>query len=295
MKNSTYLIAGMLSVGLLVSCNQKSGTMEKTQTLDTPQKEVTEEPNVLASTEKENNIAITGYVDVPPENRAAISPYYGGFVTRIGVLEGQQVKKGETLFRLENPDYIKVQQEYLESKEQLEYLKADYERQKQLATEKIASTKNFKKAEMDFNVVQSKYNALKEQIRLMGLSIPSIEAGKLFSTISIKAPIAGNITAVNISKSVYADAKEVAVELVNLDHIHLELEVFEKDALRIQEGQMINFRIPESGSKVYKGEVHLVGKTIDPQKRTVKVHGHIEDKIEGLIPGMFVEAEIVLP
>ncbi|GAB4241572.1 MAG: efflux RND transporter periplasmic adaptor subunit [Ekhidna sp.] len=291
MKNQTYIYSTFLAAILLFGCSktstEESPTSANAGIVEEPISQIIEEVN-----DEEVTISITGYIDVPPENRAAISPYYGGFVKNIKVLPGQTVKRGETLFTLENPDYLKVQQDYLESKEQLDYLKADYERQKQLADEKITSTKNFKKAESDYKVMLARYQSLKEQLKLMELSVEEIESGRLFSSISIKAPISGSITTVNITKSAFADAKEVAVEIVNLEHIHLELEVFEKDALLIKEGQQISFKIPETGSQVYQGKVHLVGKSIDPKKRTIRVHGHIEEEIEGLIPGMFVEAMI---
>jgi cobalt-zinc-cadmium efflux system membrane fusion protein len=142
-------------------------------------------------------------------------------------------------------------------------------------------------------VTLAKCKDLKEQIQLMGISMDDLENGKLINTISVRSPIGGNVTHVNITKSGFVDAREVAVELVNTDHIHLELEVFEKDAMLIREGQSIHFRIPELSNRNYHGEVYLVTKAIDLEKRTVMVHGHIANEDEvNFIPGMFVEAEI---
>jgi cobalt-zinc-cadmium efflux system membrane fusion protein len=243
-----------------------------------------------------NFISVRGYVDVPPEQRVSVSPFYGGYVKEIKVLPGTRVDKGEVLFTMENPLYIQLQEQYLEAKEQLEYLKEDYERQKVLSTEEIVSRKNYKKAESDYKVMTAKTNGLRERLNMLGLSIAAIEKGQFSSSVSVKSTINGNVTAVNIQKGIYLDPKDVAVNIINADHLHLELEVFEQDASRIEKGQKIRFTIPEmSQQEEYEGSVHLVVPSIDLQKRTILVHGHIDDEHESaFLPGMDVEANIMV-
>ncbi|MBN2867115.1 MAG: efflux RND transporter periplasmic adaptor subunit, partial [Flavobacteriaceae bacterium] len=78
-----------------------------------------------------------------------------------------------------------------------------------------------------------------------------------------------------------------------IDHIHLELSVFEKDIMHIKKGQKILFKIPEASEKNFEAEVHLVGTTIDETTRRVKVHGHVDNEEANFIVGMFVEANII--
>ncbi len=247
----------------------------------------------LTKRELSTTVSSRGYIDVPPANRAAVSPYFGGYVTKIDVLPGQEVKKGELLFVLQNPDYIKTQQAYLELKEQLAYLKIDFDRQQTLADEQIASQKNFKKAESDYRVMLAKFKGLEQQLKLMNISIDRLEQGDVTSTIAIYAPISGFITKVNTMKSAFIHPSDDALEIVNTDHIHLELKVFEKDAMQIQVNQPIRFSAIESSSEWFLGEVHMVGKSIDQENRTVDIHGHIAEKDAAkFIPGMYVEAAI---
>lgn len=57
---------------------------------------------------------------------------------------------------------------------------------------------------------------------------------------------------------------------------------------------MIQFRIPEASEKAFNAKVYLVGKSIDDEKRTIRVHGHLENEDEAnFLPGMFVEAIIM--
>jgi len=129
-------------------------------------------------------------------------------------------------------------------------------------------------------------------LRLININTSNVLAGNITSTIAIYAPISGSVSAVFINVGEFKNPSEVLLEIINNDHKHLELIVFEKDILKVVEDQPIHFRVPESSSKIYNAKVHLVGKSID-ENRTVKVHGHIEDENDPFLVGMFIEAEII--
>jgi cobalt-zinc-cadmium efflux system membrane fusion protein len=88
-------------------------------------------------------IKASGEVAVLPQDYAKVSTYIGGIVKTIRVQEGDYVKKGQTVFTLEHPDYIKLQQEYLVTKNNLNFLEKEYERQKELFENKAAVGKVF--------------------------------------------------------------------------------------------------------------------------------------------------------
>jgi cobalt-zinc-cadmium efflux system membrane fusion protein len=91
--------------------------------------------------------------------------------------------------------------------------------------------------------------------------------------------------------SFVADATPI-LEIVDTEHIHLELNVFEKDILRVQQGQTIQFKIPEASEELFEAEVYLIGASIEAN-RTIKVHGHLKNEAgHNFLPGMFVEAFI---
>lgn len=237
-----------------------------------------------------------GMIDVPPENKASVSTYYGGFVEKINLLPGQKVNKGQMLFTLANPEYVQMQQDFLETQSKLSYLKSDYERQLTLAKDNIASRKNFLKAETEYNVALAIYESLKKKLILININPATISYKNLKTVIVIYAPITGYITIVKATKGMYLNPTDVAVELVDSDHIHLELNVFEKDIQKVKVGQPISFQLPDADGQWYDAEVHLVGKTVEGENRTVNVHGHLKDEsIASLfVPGMYVEAKIAI-
>ena len=247
-------------------------------------------------TEHEFNQTVksTGMIDVPPDNKASVSTFMGGYITETPLLIGDRVKKGALLVTLENPEFVEMQQQYLEVAEQLNYLKSEFERQQTLFNENITSQKNFLKAESIYKSSLAQNNGLRKKLMMLNINPVSVAQGQITSKINLYAPIEGNITKVNVSNGTYVSPADIILEIIDTEHIHLELSVFEQDILNIKKGQKIEFKIPEASIKTFEAEVHLVGTTIDETRRTVKVHGHLDDeKQANFIVGMFVEAEII--
>lgn len=239
-------------------------------------------------------IQITGMIDVPPQNKAIISSYMGGYVKNTPLLIGDKVKKGQVLITLENPSFIELQQNYLEIKQRLDFLQNEYSRQKTLVEEQISSQKNFLKAESEYKSALATSNGLKKKLQMLNINVQNVEAGNITSTVSIYSPIHGSVTKLNISKGKFVSPADEIMEIINTNHVHLELSVFEKDILNVKKGQRIIFSIPEATSNSFEAEVYLVGTSIDLNNRTVKVHGHIKEETEQhFAVGMFVDAQII--
>ncbi|TXD52176.1 MULTISPECIES: efflux RND transporter periplasmic adaptor subunit [unclassified Polaribacter] len=238
-------------------------------------------------------VKTTGIIDVPPENKASVSTFIGGYITKIPLLIGDKVKKGQLVASLQNTEFVEIQQQYLEITAQLSYLKNEYERQKTLFDELITSEKNYLKAESNYKSNLATYNGLRKKLEMMHINPTAVEQGEISSTINLYAPISGFVTKVNVSNGSYISSADELLEIINTDHIHLELNVFEKDILGIKKHQKIQFKIPEASNKIFDAEVYLVGTFVNTD-RTIKVHGHInDDENSNFITGMFIEASII--
>lgn len=239
-------------------------------------------------------VQANGMLDVPPQNRVSVSAYFGGYIKEIRLLPGEEVRKGQTLFVLENPDFVQFQQDFLEAKAQLAYLKSDYERQKNLVQDNVTSQKNYLKAESDFMVTQVKEQSLRKKLILMNIDPISLDITNMRTSINIPAPIDGFVTSVNFSRGAFINPEEVALTIVNTNALQLQLNIFEKDLKSVRAGQTIRFSIQDDNSTTYQAKVNLVNKTVDPEKRTVGVYGIITDKLlaKSMNAGMYVEAKI---
>ena len=207
-------------------------------------------------------VTANGYVEVPPENRVRIGTFMGGHVKSVDLLPGDYVRKGQTLIVLENNEYIKLQQNYLEAKEQLSYLHSVYVGQKTLAEEKISAERTFLESKSNYNQMLATYESLAKQLHLINIDPSDVTAESLVSSIILRSPIEGYITEVNAVNGMFVNPSDVLCEIINTGHFHLELKVFEKDLLKIRKGQAIDFRVPEASQEACKGEVVLVGKAV---------------------------------
>lgn len=229
-----------------------------------------------------------GVLDVPPQQMVSVSVNMGGFLKKTELLQGMRVKKGQLIAVVENPDFVTIQQDYLDAKSQLEYAKADYERQQELAKENINAQKTLQQAKATFHSLQAKINALKERIKVVGLNLNAVEQGNIQSTVNLYAPISGFVTEVNANIGKYVNPTDVLFEIVDTEHLHAELTVFEKDVPRLQIGQRVRFILAnETTERIAK--VYLIGREISSD-RTVRIHCHIEKEDIHLLPGMYLKA-----
>lgn len=238
-------------------------------------------------------ISCSGLIDVPPQNRATISPLMDGYVKDSKLLVGDRVEKGQVLALLENPEYITLQQQYLELNERLAYLEAEYQRQITLREENISSKKSYLKAESEYKSSLAMHKGLESRLRMLAIDPARVRSGDFTSTITLRAPISGRITSMNLNKGLFVRATDKVMEIVSSEHMHLELNVYEKDVLKIRPGQPLKYRIPEASTELFSGNVHLVGTALGDD-RSIKVHGHLDDETgANFLVGMFVEATIV--
>jgi len=78
-------------------------------------------------------IKVNGEVTINPDNESKVGSLISGRIKKIYVKEGSFVRAGQTLAIIENPELINIQVEYINSKNEYEYLKLEYERQLKLS------------------------------------------------------------------------------------------------------------------------------------------------------------------
>ena len=306
MKNLTVNYLIVIAFVLLAACSSKNGA---TTADDVATENSTEDVYELTTTQFNSSdmelgklemkefyevVKANGMFDVPPQNRASISSYFGGSVKDIKLLPGQRVKRGEVLFTLENPEYVQLQQDFLESQGQLTYLKSDYERQKNLVADNVTSQKNYLKSESDYIVTRAKYESLSKKLELLNINPKMLTIENIRATVSVIAPISGYVTDVNITRGSFLNSSDVAMIIVDTENLYLELNIFEKDIAKVKIGQPIHFRIQEDQSQQYEASVYLVNKTVDAENRTIGILGRLADaKIANRFsPGIYVQADI---
>ncbi|QFZ53668.1 efflux RND transporter periplasmic adaptor subunit [Oceanihabitans sp. IOP_32] len=305
MKNILYKTVLLSLIFTLFSCGEKSSQSTENESDDratenehiqVTQAQFQQSNMSLAQLEEKSFptlVNVNGMIDVPPANRAVVSATMGGYIKTAPLLVGDKVRKGQVLLSIENPEFISMQQQYMEVNGQLTYLKSEYDRQTTMKAENITSQKSFLKAESDYKSALARHTGLEKQLRMLNISPSQVRAGIISSVVNMYAPVSGSVTKINVTKGAYVSPATEILEIIDNKHIHLELSVFEKDIMKVKKGQEITFKIPEVSTEAFKATVYLVGTTI-MDNRTITVHAHINDEANhNFLTGMFVEAVIV--
>jgi membrane fusion protein, heavy metal efflux system len=243
-------------------------------------------------------INTNGYTKLPPQNQAHVSVQFPGVIKSIKVIEGQYVKAGQTIATMSSMSYnnLRLEKEKLAAELQssltnLEFLKVEYQRQKELTEGNVSAKKVFQKVSADLQMEEGKIKALNSQIDIIGQNL-SIGGNGTSALIPITAPISGNISEINVNIGSAADPGKDLFSIVDNSKMHVDLLVYEKDLYKVKPGQSVRFILTNQGNKEIKGKIFSIGKTFQNDTKSVAVHADIVNEKQLLIPGMYVNALI---
>ena len=232
-------------------------------------------------------IRVNGKVDVPPQSMVSVSFPLGGYLKNSHLLPGMEVKKGEVIATMEDKAYVQLQQDFLVAKAKMEFLASDVQRQKELSDNDATSKKSYQQVLSEYKTQQVMIKALDEELRIVGLDPEKLNTGNISRTISLRSPITGFVSRVNVNIGKYVNPSDVLFELVNPDDIHAALTVFEKDINQIKKGMKATVALADKPGKQYEVEVLMVTRNVEDD-RSGLVHCHFENENHDLLPGMFL-------
>ena len=300
MKNIVYKIILCIALILGVGCKEKTTVIENTHEskneniIELTDAQLKQTEIVIGKVVKRkigHEISVNGMIDVPPQGNISVTVPYGGFLKYTAMLPGTRLKKGQIIATVENPEFIEFQRDYLEALANNEYLKADFERQQTLNNEEVTSTKVFQKAKSSYLTNKANIQALESKLRLIGINPSSVKNGKISSVVNVYSPINGIVRDVYINTGKYFNPQDVLMDITDASDLHVELKVYEDDIPLIRMGQRIRFRLANAPNKWMEAEVFLIGNNVR-EDRSITIHGHLKEKNEDLLPGMFVNANI---
>ena len=252
----------------------------------------TQVDGITSATSKPNQVSFNGTIVLPPQRQATVALTMGGVVKQTSLLPGHQVRQGALLATLENTEFIALQQTYLDSHAQAEYLQAEYERQKTLSTEQAASQKKFQQSKADYLSMKSKLEATAAQLTLLGIVPEELLKSGIQPLLQVKAPISGYISDVAMNIGKYIQPGEALCEVIDKSAPLLCLTTYEKDLADMKVGSPVQFRVNGMGKTVFKATLVSIGQKVDEVSRSLEVYARIDDVNQQFRPGMYVTAGI---
>lgn len=293
-------------LAILTACNSSSDTKQEMPTSVTADSATVISPDSAAYSQPYdstaidgttaataiNKVSFNGTLIVPPQNFASVTMLMGGIIRSANLLPGSYVKKGTLLATLDNLDFISLQQTFLESQAQTEYLKSEYNRQLVLSKEEVASVKKMEQSKADYLSMKSKMEAAAAQLSLLGISTQSLSKNGIMPVLEIKAPVNGYIGKVKVNVGKYLNEGDILCEIINKQETLLRLTTYEKDLKDIRLGAKVWFRVNGMGTKTFEARLISIGQEVDETSRSLEVFAKVISEDANFRPGMYVTAQI---
>tara|TARA_B100001027_G_scaffold195951_1_gene152546 strand:- start:2178 stop:3317 length:1140 start_codon:yes stop_codon:yes gene_type:complete len=209
---------------------------------------------------------------IKADQSVEIYPERNGTVKKIYVSEGDKVSKGQTLLKI---DSSVIEASIAELKTQLDLAVTTFNRQERLWGEKIGSEIEFLNAKAKKEGLESSLKNLKAQ------------ANKL----QISSPFEGKVDEIFLKQGGFANPMVKAIRIINLDKVHVEIEVTESYLEYIKVGSNVELFFPSVNKKL-SAKVNQIGNYINPENRSFKVRVDVENKDNTLKANLLADVKI---
>jgi cobalt-zinc-cadmium efflux system membrane fusion protein len=208
------------------------------------------------------------------------------------VIEGDQVSRGQVLAYISHPNLTRLQTDYIRAYSQLQFLEKENQRQKRLYEEEVGSGKTYQQIQADYQAMKGEVKGYEAQLKQLSLNVEKIRSGEIYGYVPVVSPIHGFIQKVKVQIGQYVDPQTKMFMIVNTDHIHADLMVFEKDIYKVKVGQKVSFTVESVPGNTLTAKIYSVGKQFEQNPKAVHVHAEIDQKEDFLIPGMYINGKI---
>jgi len=243
------------------------------------------------------DLQIVGSVSYDQDHYAVVGPLIPGRVTKLRAGVGDSVRAGQVLAEIESAEVGQALAQYLSATARANAADANLRRERELASQKISSEREREVAEAQAVQEAAEMRAAVERLRAFGLEMKDItelqKSGGAAGRVPLRAPIAGVVVARTVTLGQAVERATDAFKIVNLSHLWVLLDLYEKDLSRVHVGQKVELRTEAHPGEVFRAEVTYVNPIIDEKTRTASVRIEFDNPKGKLQPGQFVSAKIV--
>ena len=216
----------------------------------------------------------TGTASLESDEDALVVAKVGGEVEQLFVEEGDRVKAGQVLARLDG-DRLRLEME--QARANLRKLQQDYERNIELHEKGLVSAGAFENLKFDLDSQQAAYDLAKLELDYT----------------EIRAPISGIVSDRFIKVGNTIAVSDPVFHITDLDPLLAYLFVPEREFRKLRAGQAADVTLDAIPGETYKAEILRISPVLDPQTGTFKVTLAVADSEDRLKPGMFGRFQIV--
>jgi membrane fusion protein, heavy metal efflux system len=240
----------------------------------------------------EGYIECKGYIRPSINNQVIVSPPVQGVLKNIFIRQGEYVEKGKTLALLENSEIISLQENYLITKSEYDYLKEDFTRQGELSIENATSLKIMQQAQNEFRKTEAKLYSLKKMLNIIGINCDSVRIDRIQSIIELKAPISGKVNLLNSKSGALCSVENPLCEITGTNGQNIYINLNESQDVNVNLNQPIEFSVSTSPDIIYKSKIYSILPACNDLKK-IEVYADLPDNREFLTTETPVNARIL--
>jgi RND family efflux transporter MFP subunit len=243
---------------------------------------------IVTPTQASTVLTASGYIVA--RAKAEISPKTVGRIAWLNIEEGQKVKKGELVARLESQELEAQKRQYVAARDQivaqLENARLDRNRAKSLLDEKIGSAQAFDTADAQVRTLTAQVASAEQLVKYTDELIKNAEIyAPIDGVVTVKKAFLGETVAPQGFGGAGSAGATFAV-IVDLSSLEMEADINEQNVAKLTIGQPAEVALDAYPDKPYKARLRQIVPTADRQKGSVKVKIEIFGKDARVLPEM---------
>jgi membrane fusion protein, heavy metal efflux system len=306
MRAGMFTIAAAMAAACLAGCssdertNQMTSYSAKESKSETPElftipqnqmshvQVVTVEPMKLPRV-----LRLTGAVAYNAFNTTPVITQVGGPVSRILVVPGERVKKGQSLLEVSSPDYSLLYAAYLKARDILRVTDKNYARAQDLYAHHAIAERDLLQAESDRIQAQADLNAALLGLKILGIPNPDdLEKAPSSAEIPLLAPIGGEIVERDVAPGQLLQAGATQAFIISdMSSVWVLANVYQSDMSAVHVGDQVAVHTDSYPDK-FQGKISFISPALDPTTRTLQARIVVENPGEKLKNNMYVTATV---
>lgn len=233
------------------------------------------------------SIQLNAYLENKPGAERSISSPIPGIIRDIKHSIGSELRKGETLCRLESMQLPEMQKSYLQAKARRIQSEKDNKRQGELAAEMAGSTKAYELAKANYESDLSEEMALKNQLeQLRALPENATQISRFFT---ISVPERSYLTNLSVKEGEYVESGKNIAEIQLKDATQLRLIAFEDQFSLFEIGSKVS--VKDKSGNSYNAVIGQINPKINADRSFEMIAGWTEKPL-AYATGSFIQAEV---
>ncbi|MGB9105837.1 MAG: efflux RND transporter periplasmic adaptor subunit [Terriglobales bacterium] len=245
----------------------------------------------VAPTTMQRVLRLPGSVAYNAFTTTPVISQVSGPVSRIAVVPGQVVNRGQPMLLVSSPDYAQLRSNYLKARDAHALAHKAYVRAKDLFEHHAIAQRDLEQAESTEVQAQADLEAAEQSLRIMGVRNPdAVVSGKNSPEVAVHAPITGQVVERLVAPGQLLQAGNTqCFTISNMSTVWVMVNVYQQDLAFVHVGDSAVIQTDAYGDN-FKGKISYLGAALDPNTHTLQARIITQNPGEKLKKDMYVTA-----